>query len=63
SFFEGRKLNEAEVMRFLYGWALKMRNDMLCTFVGTSPDTIRDLLRDWYQMIQEDIRDEDVKIG
>ncbi|OBZ81182.1 hypothetical protein A0J61_10770 [Choanephora cucurbitarum] len=63
SFFEGRRLNEAEVMRFLYGWALKMRNDMLCAFVGASPDTIRDLLRDWYQIIQEDIRHDDVEIG
>lgn len=63
SFFENRKLNEAEVMRFLYGWALGMRNSQLTLFVGTSFNSIRELMNGWYQMIQEDIRNDDVKIG
>ena len=50
-------------MRFLYGWALGMRNSQLTLFVGTSFTSVRELLNGWYQMLQENIRDNDVKIG
>lgn len=46
----------------LYGWSLQMRRSRIAEFAKCTIDTVNKTILDWYQMIQEDIQENDCVI-
>ncbi|KAG1398570.1 hypothetical protein G6F58_011295 [Rhizopus delemar] len=63
SFFAHRNLPSYDTLSILYFWSLKIRCMTISTMVGCSPNTVRKTLKDWYQVLQEDLQQNDCKIG
>lgn len=61
--FYGSNLRLSQHLTILYLWILKTRRMAMADMVGVSPATIRLALNRWYQVLQEDIQNGDVKIG
>ncbi|KAG1136296.1 hypothetical protein G6F38_012161 [Rhizopus arrhizus] len=63
SFFAHRNLPSYDTLSILYFWSLKIRRMTISTMVGCSPKAVRKTLTDWYQVLQEDLQQNDCKIG
>lgn len=63
SFFSNKKISVRQVMAILYGWSLQMRISRIADFAQCTIDTVKRTILDWYQMIQEDIQENDCVIG
>ncbi|KAG1147461.1 hypothetical protein G6F37_008807 [Rhizopus arrhizus] len=63
SFFSHRNLPTYDTLSILYFWSLKIRRMTISTMVGCSPKAVRKTLTDWYQVLQEDLQQNDCKIG
>lgn len=63
SFFSNRKVKVEDVLLVLYLWAVKSKRGQIETMTGLNRKTIAGIISDWYQMMQEDIRSTDCKIG
>ncbi|EIE82405.1 hypothetical protein RO3G_07110 [Rhizopus delemar RA 99-880] len=63
SFFSNRSLPAYDALSILYFWSLKVRRMTISTMVGCSPKAVRETLKDWYQVLQEDLQQNDCKIG
>jgi hypothetical protein len=63
SFFTYRNLNPSTVLEILFYWLRRLRRTQIAETVGVSPKAVRLALNDWYQLLQEDLKEEDVQIG
>lgn len=63
SFFSNKKISVRQVMAILYGWPLHMRRSRIADFAQCTIDTVNRTILNWYQMIQEDIQENDCVIG
>jgi transposase-like protein len=50
-------------MAILYFWSLQIRRTTIATMAGCDRSTVRSVLHDWYQLLQEDLQEEDCQIG
>ncbi|KAI8136806.1 hypothetical protein BJV82DRAFT_499124, partial [Fennellomyces sp. T-0311] len=63
SFFSGRHLPLNKVLVGLWGLLHRASQGSIASWLKTSRDTVRDLTRDYYQLIEADLRLEDMQIG
>jgi IS1 family transposase len=63
SFFAGRGTKPENVMLVLYFWAIRVRKSEIVKLTHLDPKTVAKIISDWYQMIQEDISEENCTIG
>ncbi|CEG79693.1 hypothetical protein RMATCC62417_14128 [Rhizopus microsporus] len=63
SFFTHRSLNPSTVLEILFYWLCRLRRMQIAKTVGVSPKAVTLVLNDWYQLLQEDLKKEDVQIG
>lgn len=63
SFFFNRRLPKVQCLGILYFWLNKVRKMTIASMVGTTPKTVQRFLQQWYQVLQEDLKREDMKIG
>ncbi|KAG1532848.1 hypothetical protein G6F45_012741 [Rhizopus arrhizus] len=58
-----RSLPTYDTLSILYFWSLKVRRMTIFTMVGCSPYAVRETSKDWYQVLQDDLQQNDCKIG
>jgi hypothetical protein len=63
SFFFNRRIGVNKVVFILYLWLLDVPRLAINKATKVSPFTIRSILHDWNQVLQEDITEEDMSIG
>lgn len=61
--FYGINIKLSESITIIYLWLWKLRRTAIKGMVGTSSATVRLTLNKWYQVLQEDLKNDDVKIG
>ncbi|KAI9325990.1 hypothetical protein BD770DRAFT_450072 [Pilaira anomala] len=59
SFFSGRRAATEDVMLVLYFWAIRIRRSEIVKMTQLDRKTVSKIISDWYQMIQEDLEDDD----
>lgn len=63
SFFTHCSLNPSTVLEIVFSWLCRVRRTQVAEPVGVSRKTIRLVLNDWFQMLQEDLKEEDTQIS
>lgn len=63
SIFYGINITLAESLSIIYLWLWKTRRMATAGFAGVSPATVRLALNKWYQVMQEDVQNENYRIG
>lgn len=63
TFFFKRKIGADVVLHVLYLWLRKVRRMEMAGMAETTPKTVAKILTAWYQIMQEDLRSDDVQVG
>lgn len=63
SFFSWRKTALTTQFIVLYLWLAKASRQTICLVTGVHPQTLKNIVLDFNQVMQNDIGDYDVKIG
>ncbi|KAG0972494.1 hypothetical protein G6F29_013453 [Rhizopus arrhizus] len=63
SFFQGRKSIIHQTLLVVYLFLLQVPNGTISTMTGLSLPTVRNIIKDIYQVMEADLRIEDVQIG
>jgi hypothetical protein len=63
SFFANRNLDPSVTLEILFFWLRRTRRTQIAETVGVSRNTVRLVLNDWYQLLQEDLQERDMQIG
>ncbi|KAI9349333.1 hypothetical protein BD770DRAFT_413207 [Pilaira anomala] len=59
----GNRCCNEDVMLVLYIWAVQISRSEIVMLTKLNPRIVTKIISDWFQMIQEDLKDEDCKIG
>lgn len=63
SIFSEKKLEIYQVLLVLYFWLCRVSSQALELITGVNPKTIRSTVKDLRQIMQEDMLDDDMKVG
>ncbi|KAG0742795.1 hypothetical protein G6F40_016112 [Rhizopus arrhizus] len=63
SFFQGRKSIIHQTLLVVYLFLLQVPNGTISIMTGLSLPTVRNIIKDIYQIMEADLRIEDVQVG
>lgn len=63
SFFSHHHTPKEIVLEVLYHWSVKSPRTLIAHYTGLDHKTISNIISNWYQMLQEDFKNDDCMIG